>query len=84
MSGVQTQNLGPTEYVDIGAVLVRKHEACAVHASQHIAETYGESHGEMEVFRDLECGCAYAEGFVRQMQSRHHPLFTESIAHLER
>ncbi|MCD6287460.1 MAG: PIG-L family deacetylase [Anaerolineae bacterium] len=84
MSGIQTQNFAPTDYVDIGSVLARKHEACSVHASQHIAATYAEDHGKMEVFRGLECGCAYAEAYVRQMQSRHHPLFTESIAHLER
>ena len=83
MSGLQTQNFAPTDYVDIGSVLARKHDACVVHVSQHIAETYDESHGKMEVFRGLECGCAYAEGFVRQMQSRHHPLFAKSIAHLE-
>jgi len=39
MSGVQTQNFAPTDFVDVGSLLARKHEACAVHASQHIAET---------------------------------------------
>ena len=69
MAGQQSQKFFPTDYVDITAVVQLKHPACFVHESQHIAEWYDSSHGKMEAFRGLECGCDYAEAFTRHAQS---------------
>jgi len=69
MTGIQTQNFTPTDYVDITSVADQKHQACFVHKSQMIEETYEESHGKMEIFRGMECGCKSAEAFVRHAQS---------------
>ncbi len=69
MTGIQTQNFTPTDYVDITSVLDQKHRACFVHKSQMIEETYQDSHGKMEIFRGMECGCKTAEAFVRHAQS---------------
>ena len=70
MSGVQTQNFAPTDYVDITAVLAQKHSACFAHRTQNIEGEYSASHGRMEEFRGLEAQCAQAEAFVRHMQGR--------------
>ncbi len=73
MSGHQSQGFQPTDHLDIGTVLKRKHEALFVHVSQGITpETYeGEFlHGQMERFRGIEARCTYAEAFARQDQSR--------------
>ena len=67
MSGHQTQLFHPSHFVDIGATVKRKHEACFAHRSQKLEETYASHHGRMEVFRGMEAGCEYAEAFV------HHP-----------
>ena len=69
MTGQQSHNFFPTDYVDITAVVELKHQACFVHESQHVTDLYAGSHGKMEAFRGLECGCDYAEAFVRQAQS---------------
>ncbi len=69
MTGVQSQNFSPTDYVDITGVVDQKHKACFVHVSQEIEKTYGESHGKMEVFRGMESGFGYAEAFIRQVKS---------------
>ena len=69
MSGQQSQNFNPTDYVDIGSVLQKKHEACFVHESQSIKETYNDDHGKMEVFRGFEAGCEFAEAFIHHVQS---------------
>jgi LmbE family N-acetylglucosaminyl deacetylase len=69
MTGVQTQNFTPTDYVDITSVADQKHRACFVHKSQMIEDTYQDSHGKMEIFRGMECGCKTAEAFVRHAQS---------------
>jgi LmbE family N-acetylglucosaminyl deacetylase len=69
MSGQQSQNFSPTDYVDIGSVVQRKHEACFVHESQMIKEMYNDSHGRMEIFRGYESGCKYAEAFIRHAQN---------------
>ncbi len=68
MAGQQSHKFFPTDYADITAVVERKHEACLLHESQHIAEWYADSHGKMEAFRGLECGCDFAEAFVRHTQ----------------
>jgi len=69
MSGRQSQNYNPTDYVDISSVVSRKHEACFVHESQLIKETYNNDHGKMEVFRGSEAGCGFAEAFIHHVQS---------------
>lgn len=72
MSGHQSQGFPPTDRVDIGAVLKRKHEALFVHVSQGITpESYEGDflHGQMERFRGIEARCTYAEAFARQDQS---------------
>jgi len=69
MSGVQSQNFTPTDYIGITSVVKQKHEACFAHVSQEMEETYREHHGKMEMFRGMEFGCDYAEAFVRHIKS---------------
>lgn len=69
MSGVQSQNFAPTDYVDITGVVEQKHKACFAHVSQEMEPTYSEHHGKMEKFRGMEFGCDYAEAFVRHVKS---------------
>jgi LmbE family N-acetylglucosaminyl deacetylase len=69
MSGTQSQNFAPTDYIDITSVVKQKHMACFAHVSQKIEETYEEHHGKMEVFRGMEFGCDFAEAFVRHVKS---------------
>lgn len=68
MSGTQTQQFSPTHYVDITATEARKRAACFAHQSQKPAEWYS-MHEEMNRFRGMECGCKFAEAFVRHVQS---------------
>lgn len=72
MTGIQTQNFNPTDYVDISDVIDIKHKGCYQHVSQHIEEDYFNDllHGKMEVFRGMEGGYPYAEAFTLQMQSK--------------
>ena len=72
MTGVQSQNFNPTDYVDISDVIDIKHKGCYQHVSQHIEEDYFNDllHGKMEVFRGMEGGFKYAEAFIQQMQSK--------------
>jgi LmbE family N-acetylglucosaminyl deacetylase len=69
MSGVQTQNFAPTDYIDITSVVKQKHKACFAHVSQKIEDTYKDHHGKMEMFRGMEFGCDYAEAFVQHVKS---------------
>ncbi len=69
MTGEQSQNFHPSDYVDITPVVETKWKACFIHKSQKIDEMYPDSHGKMEVFRGMEFGCKYAEGFVHHQQS---------------
>jgi LmbE family N-acetylglucosaminyl deacetylase len=69
MTGAQSQNFSPTDYVDISKVIKQKHDACFIHKSQKIEDEYALYHGRMEVFPGMEYSCEYAEGFVRQFQS---------------
>jgi len=69
MSGTQSQNFSPTDYLDISSVIEMKHQSCFVHVSQKIEEEYANYHGRMEVFRGMEFGCDYAEAFIRHVQS---------------
>jgi LmbE family N-acetylglucosaminyl deacetylase len=82
MSGHQSQGFMPTDRVDIGAVLERKHKACFAHVSQGITpESYeGEFlHGQMERFRGIEAQCTYAEAYARQ----HHSAIVDLSAILQ-
>jgi LmbE family N-acetylglucosaminyl deacetylase len=74
MSGLQSQNFQPTQYIDITSVAERKHRACFAHESQGIREEYPNDHGQMEIFRGLEAGYSLAEAFIRHTQSHHIPL----------
>lgn len=69
MSGTQSQNFLPTDYLDISSVIGIKHQSCFAHVSQKIEEEYANYHGRMEVFRGMEFGCDYAEAFIRHIQS---------------
>jgi LmbE family N-acetylglucosaminyl deacetylase len=69
MSGQQSQNFAPTNYIDISGVINQKHDACFIHISQEVEEIYKTSHGPMEIFRGMEFGCKYAESYVRHLQS---------------
>jgi LmbE family N-acetylglucosaminyl deacetylase len=69
MTGQQSQNFVPTDYLNITTVLEKKHKACYIHKSQHIENGYANDHGKMESFRGLEFGCAYAEAFIHHVQS---------------
>jgi LmbE family N-acetylglucosaminyl deacetylase len=75
MTGGQTQNFHPTNYVDISSVHKKKHEACFIHRSQKIEENYANDHGRMEVFRGMEGGYDFAEAFVKHSQSKTCDLF---------
>jgi LmbE family N-acetylglucosaminyl deacetylase len=68
MTGAQSQNFYPTDYVDITSVIKQKHNACFVHKSQRIEEEYQQYHGQMELFRGMEYNCEYAEAFARHFQ----------------
>ncbi|MBK8503398.1 MAG: PIG-L family deacetylase [Saprospiraceae bacterium] len=69
LSGNQTQNFVPTDYVDISDVRAIKHEACFAHKSQKIEENYANDHGKMEEFRGMEGNVRYAEAFVRHVHN---------------
>lgn len=64
MSGEQSQMFHPTHWVNIEAVLERKHEACNCHVSQHMDDLYDGWHTKMELFRGIECRCGAAEAFA--------------------
>ncbi len=63
MTGVQTQNFHPAEFIDITEVETKKRDACFAHKSQNPAEFWA-LHEEMDRFRGYECGAKAAEGFV--------------------
>lgn len=66
MTGTQTQNFQPTDYVDISSVVEEKHKACWCHVSQDMPPLFEGWHTPMEVFRGIENRCKAAEAFVRQ------------------
>ena len=68
MTGAQTSQFWPTHYVDITATEARKREACYAHASQN-PDGFYTLHDEMNRFRGHECGCRFAEAFIRHVQS---------------
>lgn len=65
MTGSQTQNFTPTDYVDISTTEKRKRQACFAHASQNPEEFYAH-HARMNEFRGLERRVRYAEALIRQ------------------
>jgi LmbE family N-acetylglucosaminyl deacetylase len=69
MSGSQTQQFAPTDFVDITPAEERKRAACFAHQSQNPAGFY-EHHDRMNRFRGIESGHKFAEAFVRHQQSR--------------
>jgi len=69
MTGSQTQNFHPTDYIDITTTIKQKHTACFVHISQGIEHSYPKNHGMMEVFRGMEYSCGFAEAYVKHAQS---------------
>lgn len=68
-TGGQTQNYNPDTRVDISEVVQQKWNACFVHKSQQVKETYSIDHAKMELFRGIEINADYAEGFVHHWQS---------------
>lgn len=70
MTGVQTQNFAPTDYVDITAVAAQKLAACLAHRTQLDETWYADYHGRMETFRGRESGHERAEAFVRHNQNK--------------
>src|SRR5579884_3390718 len=63
MTGEQTQNFHPTDFVDITAFEPAKRRACFAHGSQEPADFYG-YHEKMSRFRGMECGAQHAEAFI--------------------
>jgi LmbE family N-acetylglucosaminyl deacetylase len=64
MTGSQTQNFLPTDYVDITSTESKKRDACFAHRSQNPEGLY-EVHDQMNRFRGMEGRAKFAEGFVR-------------------
>ena len=64
VTGYQTSNFNPTNFIDISEVVDIKHESCFVHESQKLKERYENDHGTMEKFRGMQFGCARAEAFI--------------------
>jgi len=63
LTGEQTQNFRPTDYVDITPTESLKRKACFAHKSQEPADFYP-YHERMSRFRGMECGVTYAEAFI--------------------
>ena len=68
MTGSQTQNFSPTDYVDITSSEKRKLDACFAQASQNPEEFY-RHHARMNEFRGLERRVRYSEAFIRHSAS---------------
>lgn len=77
LTGGQTQNFNPTDYVDITQVVDIKHESCLAHKSQLTKESYDSHHGRMERFRGMEATVPLAEGYARHWQSKISELFSQ-------
>ena len=70
MSGTQTQNFVPTDYVNIDSVVDKKHEACLCHTSQCMPDLLNGWHIIMEKFRGIEFHCKAAEAFQKQLWTK--------------
>ncbi|HEV2498110.1 MAG TPA: PIG-L family deacetylase [Terriglobia bacterium] len=73
MTGQQTSQFCPTDYVDITATEPRKRAACYAHVSQNPQGFY-DVHDKMNHFRGMEAGCNLAEAFIRHVQDHSVPL----------
>lgn len=69
LTGEQTQNFQPTDYVDITATEPLKRKACFAHESQTPVEMYA-YHKRMSRFRGMECSVEHAEAFVSYFLNR--------------
>ena len=69
MSGVQTQQFNPTDWVDITSTYEDKKKATFCHTSQEPENWYDADHGSMEIFRGMEFRCKRAEAFVHLNRS---------------
>jgi LmbE family N-acetylglucosaminyl deacetylase len=76
MTGGQTQNFNPTDYVDITEEIEIKHQACFAHKSQFLEDSYENHHGQMELYRGMEATVSYAEAYLRHWQSVTSPIFS--------
>ncbi len=65
LTGMQTQTFSPVDFADITDYEELKKESCYAHASQDPDDFYS-IHTRMNIFRGMQCGCKYAEAFVRQ------------------
>lgn len=63
LTGEQTQNFQPTDYVDITATEAIKRKACFAHESQGPVEMYA-YHEKMSRFRGMESRVEHAEAFA--------------------
>lgn len=70
LTGEQTQNFQPTDYVDITATEPIKRKACMAHESQKPVEMYS-YHERMSRFRGMECRAEHAEAFVSYALNGH-------------
>lgn len=68
MSGSQTQNFAPTDFVDIGETESLKKRSCYAHKSQR-PDGFWPVHDRMNRFRGMEAGVEFAEAFVRAARS---------------
>jgi LmbE family N-acetylglucosaminyl deacetylase len=70
LTGEQTQNSQPTDYVDITATEPIKRKACFAHESQGPVQMYA-YHEKMSRFRGMECRVEHAEAFVSYFLNAH-------------
>jgi len=66
MTGMQSMNFTPDEYVDISTTVDLKHKAIMCHRTQEPQELIDDWHGPMEKMRGNEFQCRAAEAFVHQ------------------
>ena len=66
MTGLQSMNFTPDEYVDISSTVDLKHEAIMCHRTQEPEWMLDEWHIAMEKMRGNEFQCKAAEAFVHQ------------------
>ncbi len=68
MTGEQTQNFAPTDFLDITDTEPLKRRACYAHSSQN-PDGFWPVHDAMNRFRGMEAGVKFAEAFVRHSRS---------------
>lgn len=70
MTGLQSMNFAPDDYVDISDFADLKHKAVYCHATQEPGWMLDEWHIPMEKLRGNEYQCKAAEGFIKQHWNR--------------